>query len=112
MKTGFPLILICVFIFGCSPAAPVQKSSLTPGMVKKEIVEGVTTQQEILNVFGPPNIVTKNKTGNEVWTYDTISVERSAKEGNWNVIIAGGSSTKGTTSTRTFTLMIEFDSNE
>jgi len=112
MKTVFPLILICVFIWGCKPAEPVEPSSLTPGMVKKEIVEGVTTQQEIIEVFGPPNIITKNKSGNEVWTYDTISVKQTAKDGAWSVIIAGGSSTKSSTSTRTFTLMIEFDSND
>ena len=112
MKIVSLLILICVIISGCTPAEPVQPSNLTPGMVKKEIVEGVTTQQEILSVFGPPNIITKSKSGNEVWTYDTISVKQSAKDGYWNVIVAGGSSTKGSSSTRTFTLMIEFDSNE
>jgi len=112
MKIVSLLILICVFICGCKPAEPVEPSNLTAGMVKKEIVEGVTTQQEILSVFGPPNIITKSKSGNEVWTYDTISVKQSAKDGYWNVIVAGGSSTKGSSSTRTFTLMIEFDSNE
>ena len=45
MKTVFPLILICVFIWGCKPSEPVEPSNLTPGMVKKEIVEGVITCQ-------------------------------------------------------------------
>ncbi len=112
MKIILPLILICVFICGCKPAEPVEPSNLTAGMVKKEIVEGVTTQQEILEVFGPPNIITKSKSGNEVWTYDTISVRQTSKDGYWNVIVAGGGSDKSSTSTKTFTLMIEFDSKE
>ena len=80
-------------------------------MVKKTIIEGVTTQNEILKVFGAPNIMTKNKSGNEVWTYDTISVQKLAKEGYWNVVVGGVSGGRSSASTRTFTLMIEFDDN-
>ena len=109
------IILIALLLSGCNnvnQVEPVQKSNLTTGMVKKTIIEGVTTQNEILKVFGAPNIITKNKSGNEVWTYDTISVEKSAEEGYWNVIVGGTSGGKSSASTRTFTLMIEFDSNE
>ncbi len=81
-------------------------------MVKKTIIKDVTTQNEILKVFGAPNIITKNKSGNEVWTYDTVSVVKSGEEGYWNVIVGGVSGGKSSASTRTFTLMIEFDSNE
>jgi hypothetical protein len=89
----------------------IEGSNLTAGMVKKTIIEGVTTQNEILKVFGAPNIITKNKSGNEVWTYDTISVVKSGEEGYWNVVVGGVSGGKSSTSTRTFILMIEFDSN-
>ena len=104
-----------MLLFGCDNAnhvESVQKSNLTPGMAKKTIIEGVTMQNEILQVFGAPNIITRNKSGNEVWTYDTISVERSAKEGYWSVIVAGASGSRSSSSTRTFTLMIQFDKNE
>lgn len=109
------IVLIALLLSGCNnvnQVEPVQKSNLTTGMVKKTIIEGVTTQTEILKVFGAPNIITKNKSGNEVWTYDTISVEKSAEEGYWNVIVGGVRGGKSSASTRTFTLMIEFDSNE
>jgi outer membrane protein assembly factor BamE (lipoprotein component of BamABCDE complex) len=115
MKTVSALIWGCLLLAGCSDVnsvQPVQKSNLTPGMVKKQIIKGVTTQNEILQVFGAPNIVTKNKTGNEVWTYDTISVEKSAEAGYWTVVVAGASGGKHSSSVRTFTLMIEFDSND
>lgn len=116
MRNAFlSMILLTLFLSGCNNVnrvEPVQKSNLTPGMAKKTIIEGVTKQNEILQVFGAPNIITRNKSGNEVWTYDTISVERSGKEGYWNVIVAGASGGRSSASTRTFTLMIQFDSNE
>ncbi len=110
------IVLFAAFLFlpSCTQneIEQIDRSNLTAGMVKKTIIEGVTTQNEILKIFGAPNIITKNKSGNEIWTYDTISAEKSAEEGYWNVIVGGVSGGKSSASTRTFTLMIEFDSNE
>ena len=36
------------------------------------------SQAEVLEVLGSPNIVTKNSSGNEVWTYDKISSSQSS----------------------------------
>ncbi|MDD5432992.1 MAG: hypothetical protein PHO70_08455 [Candidatus Omnitrophica bacterium] len=110
MKRG----IICLFALvvlaaGCATPEPVQKSNLTPGMAKTKIIKGVTSQNEILEVFGAPNIVTKNKTGNEVWTYDKAAVETSSSSIYGTILIAGGSSGRAATSASTFTLMIEFD---
>lgn len=52
----------------------VKPSNLTPGMVKKQIVIGKTTQAEVMEVFGPPDLVTK-KNNYEMWGYDKISRE-------------------------------------
>ena len=98
MKIAYSNILLIVLLLsGCNnvnQVEPAQKSNLTTGMVKKKIIKGITTQNEILKVFGAPNIITKNKSGNEVWTYDTISVEKSTEEGYWNVIVWGASGGK------------------
>ena len=64
---------------------------------------------EDLEVFGAPNIITKNRGGNEVWTYDRVSVEKGASDVYGTIIIVGGAGSRSSTSTRTFTLMIEFD---
>lgn len=48
-------------------AEPTQKSNLTFGVVKSKIIKGNTTQSEILEIFGAPNLVSKNKSNNEVW---------------------------------------------
>lgn len=37
----------------------VQKSNLTFGVVKSKIIKGQTTQEEILAIFGAPNMVQK-----------------------------------------------------
>ena len=123
MKKIIALFLILIFS-GCMATHSVEKSNLTPGMVKKEIVSGVTSQTEVLNVFGPPNIITKNKSGNEVWTYDKISMDDSSSRMGAGVgggglpgpAIVGaalsGSSSSRSTSSRTFTLMIEFDESD
>ena len=107
------LLLVClVFICtGCQEKTRTQGTNLTAGMAKTKIVNGVTTQSELLEVFGSPNIITKNKSGNELWTYDKVAMEKSYEEGYWNVIVGGGSGGKQSTSMKTFTLMIEFDDN-
>ena len=114
MKGYLIFVLGVLFLLsGCaSTTEPVQKSNLTPGMAKTKIIKGQTIQKEILDVFGPPNIVTKNKSGNEVWTYDRVSVESSASDAYGTIIIAGVASGRASTSTRTFTLMIEFDEKD
>ncbi len=108
------LLFACLFLPSCATneTGQIGKSNLTAGMVKKTIIEGVTTQNEILKVFGAPNIITKNKSGNEVWTYDTVSVVKSGEEGYWNVVVGGVSGGKSSASTRTFTLMIEFGNDD
>ena len=44
----------------------------TPGAAKKHIQPGVTTQAEVIEVFGTPNIITM-KDGYEMWVYDKVS---------------------------------------
>jgi hypothetical protein len=102
-----------LLLFGCATTKePVQQANLTPGMAKTKIIKGQTTQDEVLKVFGPPNIITKNKSGNEVWTYDKASVESTYSEAYGTILIAGIGSGRAGTSSRTFTLMIEFNDKD
>lgn len=112
MKLNLVLLTLIFFAAGCASVQPVQKGNLTPGMAKTKIIKGETTQSEILEVFGAPNIVTKNKSGNEVWTYDRMSVEKGTSDVYGTLIIVGGTGSRSSASTRTFTLMIEFGDDE
>ena len=108
------LLTTLIFLTGCAGREAnqtTQNSNLTAGMAKQKITKGVTTQNELLEVFGAPNIITKNKSGNEVWTYDKISSDKSFEDGYWNVVVGGASGGQSSTTTKTFTLMIEFDTN-
>lgn len=60
---------ICVHSSGCSQT---QQSSLTFGAVKKHIVPGRTTQADVIETFGTPNIITR-KSEYEMWVYDKVS---------------------------------------
>ena len=114
MKKYIALFLLSFLLVlsGCASVQPVQQGNLTPGMAKTKIIKGQTTQNEILQVFGAPNIVTKNKSGNEVWTYDKVSVETGTSDVYGTLLIVGGAGSRSSTSARTFTLMIEFDEKD
>ena len=49
-------------------------SNLTPGMIKKHIEIRKTTQAEVMEIFGPPDMVTRSGNG-EMWGYDKVSRE-------------------------------------
>lgn len=58
-------------------------SNLTFGMVKSKIEKGKTSQAEILQIFGSPNMVTKNRSNNEVWSYNRMSVVQKGGQTNF-----------------------------
>lgn len=88
-----------------------KESALTAGMTKKFIYPGKTTQTEVLEIFGPPDMVTR-KSGTEVWTYDKISQEVSSSGGFVTILIAGYSKQSARSSNRSTMLIIYFDKGE
>ncbi|MEE8169269.1 MAG: hypothetical protein V3T70_01865 [Phycisphaerae bacterium] len=65
--------LSLLFVPGCSESRP---SAITPGAAKKHIHPGETTQAEVIEIFGTPNIITR-KSGGEMWVYDKVSSRRT-----------------------------------
>jgi UDP-galactopyranose mutase len=74
MRLNISIIAI-FFLVNCGSykyginAESTQKSNLTFGVVKSKIIKGTTSQAEILQIFGSPNLTTKNKSNND---YDII----------------------------------------
>ena len=62
--------------------ARIQKDSLSYGMVNAKVKKGETTQTDIMQLFGAPNITSTNRDGQEVWMYDRISSESEGN--NWS----------------------------
>lgn len=67
----FAVSLLTLSVSGCS-ASQSKSSALTPGAAKKHIVPGQTTQAEVVEIFGTPNVITQ-KDGYEMWVYDKVS---------------------------------------
>ena len=81
-------MLLNFFVFpGCSSSKSVKKESMTTsieddnqnrsgedylsyGMVTSKVEKNVTTQEEILKLFGAPNITTIDSNGDETWVYE------------------------------------------
>jgi hypothetical protein len=57
-------------------------SALSYGMVTGRVKKGVTTQQELLELFGGPSVMTTDKDDTEVWMYDktTTTVSGASKQ--------------------------------
>ena len=85
-----------------------EKSNLTFGMVKSKIIKNQTKQDEIIKLFGSPNLVTKNKSNDEVWSYNKMSVV--SKSGSSEYMF-GQKASQGSSS-QSFDLIITFDKDD
>jgi outer membrane protein assembly factor BamE (lipoprotein component of BamABCDE complex) len=102
---------------GCSEG---NRSSITPGAAKKYITIGTTTQAEVIEIFGTPNIITQKSEG-EVWVYDKVSSNQTSSAfgagglgggggaGGFGGGLIGGGVSSSTRSETTVMLIIYFD---
>ena len=85
-----------------------EKSNLTMGVVKSKIIKGNTTQDEIVKLFGSPNLLSKNRSNREVWSYNKMSVENKAGSTDY----FAGQRASQSSSSKSFDLIITFDEND
>ena len=67
-----------------APSQPVsaQNDALTHGNVQMQVQVGQTTQADILDSFGAPNVTTIDGSGQEVWSYQraaTVTADHSSQ---------------------------------
>lgn len=108
----FSFLIMSCAQFPKEQQEPAQLSNLTFGVVKSKIIKGQTTQEEILKIFGSPNIITKNKNNDEVWNYSKMSYRATSGEDNRTGIFWNGSRAVSTTTTASFDLIVIFDKND
>ncbi|MEX2381589.1 MAG: hypothetical protein WD490_04340 [Opitutales bacterium] len=93
-----------------------RQSDLTQGNVQLNMEVGKTTKANVLDVFGAPNVTTRDGAGLEVWSYQRqAQVSQSSSRSNyWTVVLVGGGGTRSgfETSSRMITLIIKFDDND
>jgi outer membrane protein assembly factor BamE (lipoprotein component of BamABCDE complex) len=115
MKRTVIMIGLCLMmgVAGCVvPKADIPDDRLTVGKVQGEIKVGMSGAR-VAELLGSPNIVTTDEKRREVWIYDKISTDRvdTSASTYGTLIIIGGSSETGSSSTRqrTLTVIIKFD---
>jgi hypothetical protein len=85
-------IFVLAFLLSCThnPASNdliKSESNLTPGMITETVEKGKTTKAKILEVFGPPDLIT-HEDSTDMWGYDKIS--RSVAYGSFGLGGLGG----------------------
>ena len=117
MKLSVCAVSFALLLSACSTTAPgpvdQRNSALTHGNVQMNLRVGETTQAQVLETFGAPNITTIDGAGNEVWSYQrhaTVS-QQSGNSNYWTVIFFGGNQYADgfQQNTRTITLIIKFN---
>lgn len=107
------LTALAVVLSGCtSPSSDNSSKRLTHGAVQIILKKGITTQLEVLQGFGSPNITTTNGEGLEVWTYQRHATVSSSSEGYFTVGLAGFGKSGFEQSSRNMTLIIKFGSDK
>jgi hypothetical protein len=106
---------------GCQSAPPASSAqfgpnNLTHGAVQLKLQKGVTSQNDVIEAFGAPNISTIDGDGREVWTYRrhaTVTTS-SGSTAYFNVLVFGTQSSggEGSQSTQSMTLVIKFGADK
>ncbi len=105
-------------------AAAHSETDISYGALKMHLEEGVSTQRDVIKLFGSPDNMMMDSKG-ELWTYDRVTrtsttTDNSANESNTvsgSIIILGGNTSDSnrkaqsttSSSTKTITAILEFD---
>ena len=73
----------------CIPlTTPIQEQQMTVGLVQRDIKVG-TSQADVAQILGSPNIVTQDADGKETWIYDKVSSITSYGSSGFGVNVGG-----------------------
>ena len=117
IKLSVCAVSFALLLSACSTTAPgpvdQRNSALTHGNVQMNLRVGETTQAQVLETFGAPNITTIDGAGNEVWSYQrhATASQQSGNSNYWTVIFFGGNQYADgfQQNTRTISLIIKFN---
>lgn len=82
-----PIYLALIAAVGVSTGCankpePLSSSALNQARVSVFLKKGETTQDQVLSQYGPPNIITMDSEGREVWTYQRHAVSGYSADAN------------------------------
>ncbi len=113
LTLALPLLAIILTLPACqsSQKDDARSASLSSGAVKMKIVKGQTTQTEIIEAFGTPDLVT-HKDNQDVWTYDKTTYDYQKESSYLTVLFAGAGGDRVRSSSRSTLLIIYFDNRD
>jgi outer membrane protein assembly factor BamE (lipoprotein component of BamABCDE complex) len=113
MQIIFTILIAQLFLIGCNTASKEysKNTGITHGSVQLHLQNGKTTQTEVLEKFGAPNIATTDGEF-EVWTYQKHGTTAKASGVGGSLILVGASTSGFSQNSRTMTLIIKFDNSK
>ena len=123
IKKLLSTLSISTLLLLASCATETEKNTKNPFdalTLKENLVEGKTTQTQMLQTFGAPDMVTETNSKEDVWTYSQVKHESSGGTVGAGLLgfvpVAGGiladtwgSVRKDESSSKSVTLMVYFD---
>ena len=127
-KCGFTAIAaVCLMLGGCGETSrPYHNSEFTHGNMKWHLEKNKTTQGEVIEAFGPPNVFSvDSERQEETWIYQKMSTSKveSAFGGGLGLGVKanhgkiggsgsfGGGQTTSVQSSRTCCMILKFDAS-
>ena len=124
------IVVAALLVSGCttnwqqpppSERSSLQRDPLSYGAVMATVKKGETTQEDIMRVFGAPNVTTMDGDGQEVWMYDRIS--NASEVNGWSEArrfttffgletLSAKEGGSRASSTQTLTVIITFDTRK
>ena len=105
-------ISVLLILVGCNTASKeYNRSGITHGTVQLHLEKGKTTQAEVLDKFGSPNIATTDG-DEEIWTYQKHGSSSKSASAAGSLIFISGSTSGFSQNSRTMTLIIRFNSSK
>ena len=74
-RVWLKLLLICLLTACAGSPWKEQRDPISAGTAKLILKTQMTTQAEVLEVFGGPNVIAGGADGAETWSYDRMSYE-------------------------------------
>ena len=113
-------LMITVFTVACS-SNKASQTKINSLEVSEKLVKGKTTQRQVLEDFGAPDVVEKTPEG-DMWAYSRYSNESDSVGGGmshyvsqaalWNLTGVSVGGDKSTSSTKTASLVVYFNSQK
>ena len=102
--TYVAVLITAALMAGCETTPPAP-------MAKMTISKGQTTQAEVIEIFGPPDLVT-HRDDIQIWTWDKIRQDVKVSNDYLYLLVYGGTGQRTRSSSTSTMLIVYFDADD